>query len=236
MIFDRKLYREVIWSHDISLGLHNIYIFIHFFHWWIPRCRENQKRLGLFLCLWKLQKRFLHAKQTVSLVLCSFILASPLYCFLNSIKSRPFSLYREAFRLEPTLVISKETQWREISVHHSLLFHYTTTQLYYSTTHHRQTTDNWKQKTENPPFTTHYYSIILLHHYTKPTTHHRQTENWEQTTDNRQLRTHNRQLKTENWEPTTHHRQTTVNWQQTTHNCQQKTENWELTTQYQQKL
>ena len=53
--------------------------------------------LGLFLCLWKLQKRFLHAKQTVSLVLYSFILASPLFCFLTSIKSRPFSLYREAW-------------------------------------------------------------------------------------------------------------------------------------------
>ena len=159
MIFDRKLYREVIWSHDISLGLHNIYIFIHFFHWWIPRCRENQKRLGLFLCLWKLQKRFLHAKQTVSLVLCSFILASPLYCFLTFIKSRPFSLYREAFRLEPTLVISRETQWREIfvdqftgiPVHQSTslpvldsqltfkpLHHYTTIRLHHSrlTSHH----------------------------------------------------------------------------------------------------
>ena len=56
--------------------------------------KSNQKGLGLFLCLWKLQKRFLHAKQTVSLVLCSFILASPLFCFLTSIKSRPFSNYQ----------------------------------------------------------------------------------------------------------------------------------------------
>ena len=49
--------------------------------------------LGLFLSLWKLQKRLLHAKQTVSLVLCSIILSSPLFCFPNSIKSRPFSKY-----------------------------------------------------------------------------------------------------------------------------------------------
>ena len=55
--------------------------------------KTNQKNLGLFLCLWKLQKRFLHAKQTVSLVLCSIFLSSPLFCFPNSIKSRPFSLY-----------------------------------------------------------------------------------------------------------------------------------------------
>jgi len=46
--------------------------------------------LGLFLCLRKLQKRLPHAKQTVSLVLCSIILSSPLFCFPNSIKSRPF--------------------------------------------------------------------------------------------------------------------------------------------------
>ena len=124
-------------------------------------------------------------------------------------------------------------QYTSIPVHHSPftiipLHHYTNQQL----TTDRQT-DNRQPKTltiHHSPLTTHYYSIILLHHYTKPTTHHRQTENWEQTTDNRQLRTHNRQLKTENWEPTTHHRQTTVNWQQTTHNCQQKTENSPLNT------
>ena len=56
--------------------------------------KSNQKGLGLFLCLWKLQKRFPHAKQTVSLVLCSFILSSPLFCFITSIKSRPFSNYQ----------------------------------------------------------------------------------------------------------------------------------------------
>ena len=60
--------------------------FFSFLH----RPKKKQKRLGLFLCLRKLQKRLPHAKQTVSLVLCSIILSSPLFCFPNSIKSRPF--------------------------------------------------------------------------------------------------------------------------------------------------
>ena len=55
--------------------------------------------LGLFLCLRKLQKRFLHAKQTVSLVLCSIFLSSPLFCFPNSIKNRPFSNFSETWSL-----------------------------------------------------------------------------------------------------------------------------------------
>jgi len=88
VIFDRKLYREVVWSYEINPALDEI-TFFSFLH----RPKKKQKRLGLFLCLRKLQKRFLHAKQTVSLVLCSFILSSPLFCFPNSIKSRPFSKY-----------------------------------------------------------------------------------------------------------------------------------------------
>jgi hypothetical protein len=86
--------------------------------------KSNQKGLGLFLCLWKLQKRFLHAKQTVSLVLYSFILASPLFCFLTFIKSRPFSNYQVTVFIKIWIVnfeILNMKSGPRFTAHHSLL-------------------------------------------------------------------------------------------------------------------
>jgi hypothetical protein len=139
--------------------------------------KSNQKGLGLFLCLWKLQKRFPHAKQTVSLVLCSFILASPLYCFLTSIKSRPFSNYQVTVFIKIWIVNFEilNMKWRvlmwlrynfskEKSLSHQFtglaVYQFTVISLQFTVTtillHHRLTTDNGQRRTHHSRLTTHY--------------------------------------------------------------------------------
>ena len=47
VIFDRKLYREVVLSYELNPAFYIIYSLFSFLH----RPKKKQKRLGLFLCL-----------------------------------------------------------------------------------------------------------------------------------------------------------------------------------------
>jgi hypothetical protein len=97
-------------------------------------------------------------------VLCSFILSSPLFCFLTFIKSRPFSNYQVTVFIKIWIINFEILNMKCLNLASIQFFQRKITQPPVHS--HRSTSSPVHQ---SPLY---YYTIILLHHYTITPVHH----------------------------------------------------------------